>query len=151
MNKFEFYDIMFPNQEQASTYYQGDRSELNKRIYEMACRYSTNEEIEIKELEFPKDFPAQQYMGASPVVQSFQHFLLTLIQAKKVLEIGTFVGCSTIRMAKTIAKWGGEIHTVEKYDVFAEIAKKNFEKMQCKNIKLLQGDAFEIIGGGGIK
>lgn len=153
LNKIEMHDRMVSHH--ILDYYEASEDETNKRIFERCHKYSRCDEIEEFSLEFPEEFPGQQYMGADPIVRRFQQLMLQSIKAKNVLEIGTFVGASTMSMASSIGE-DGRVWSIEKYDRFAKIARKNFEKNGVKNITLLEGDAFEILqtplhsaGGGG--
>lgn len=140
--KQEMYERMVPNQ--ILDYYKGRADEVDKRIYERCIRYSRCDDIEDLKLVFPKEFPAQQYMGADPVVRRFQQMILGILGAKYVLEIGTFVGASTMSMARNVGE-NGHIWSIEKYDKFASIARENFAANGVNNITLLEGDAFEIL------
>lgn len=154
LNQIEMHDRMVPHH--ILDYYQAGEDEINKRIFERCHKYSRCDEIEEFILEFPEEFPGQQYMGADPIVRRFQQLILQAINARDVLEIGTFVGASTMSMARFVGE-GGRVWSIEKYDRFAKIARGNFEKNGVKNITLLEGDAFEIlqaslhnsVGGGG--
>lgn len=60
---------------------------------------------------------------------------------KNVLEIGTFNGYSALNLSKAAE----HVTTIEIDKRAAEIAKNNFEKYSSNNIKILIGDAKEII------
>lgn len=63
----------------------------------------------------------------------------------RVLEIGTAISYSTIRIARCLSK-NSVIHTIEKSTDNIKIALKNIEKSGLsKKIKLLQGDALSIM------
>ncbi len=63
----------------------------------------------------------------------------------RVLEIGTAIAYSTIRIARCLSK-NSVIHTIEKSTDNIKIALKNIEKSGLsKKIKLLQGDALSIM------
>lgn len=67
------------------------------------------------------------------------------VEPKKVLEVGTLVGYSTILMAKHLPK-GGKITTVEIGPQIANIAKQNFKKADVsQKIDLKIGDAQETV------
>jgi predicted O-methyltransferase YrrM len=77
-------------------------------------------------------------------------FLETLIrfqQPKRVLEIGTAIGYSAIRIARCLSK-GSAIHTIEKSEDNIKIAEENFFKSGYQNkITLLKGNAINLIPG----
>ena len=63
----------------------------------------------------------------------------------RVLEIGTAIAYSTIRIARCLSK-NSVIHTIEKSADNIKIALENIEKSGLsKKIKLLQGDALSIM------
>ena len=62
---------------------------------------------------------------------------------KRILEIGTLIGYSTILMASYLKD--GKITTIEIDNKVAEIAKENFKKAKFFNINLITGNALNII------
>lgn len=71
--------------------------------------------------------------------------LILLKEPKRVLEIGTAIGYTTIRIARQLGK-KGEIHTIEMSADNIPVAKENFEKSGLlKKIKLLEGNALSIM------
>lgn len=72
--------------------------------------------------------------------------IIQLSKPKKILEIGTGIGYSTVSMAKVIKKHGGKIVTIEFDKASALQAEKNFEKAGLSEvIELKIGDAQELI------
>jgi len=77
----------------------------------------------------------------------FLELLIKIIKPRRVLEIGTAIGYSTIRMAAALPK-KGVIHTVEISRDNIPLALENFAKSGMnKKIKLFEGDAFNILPG----
>lgn len=73
----------------------------------------------------------------------FVEVLLKIAKAQKILELGTAIGYSAIRMARAS---GAEVVTVEISEDMAEIATENFRKAGCTDkITLLIGDAREVV------
>lgn len=71
--------------------------------------------------------------------------LIKMHRPERVLEIGTAIGYTTIRIAKCLGK-RSVIHTIEKSEDNIGIAKENFEKSGLsKKIKLIEGDALNIM------
>lgn len=71
--------------------------------------------------------------------------LIVMNKPQRVLEIGTAIGYSTIRIARKLGR-NAVIHTVEKSKDNIAIAKENFKKSGLENkIKLLEGDALRIL------
>ena len=80
-------------------------------------------------------------------MQSFIKMFLALNQPKRILEVGTAVGFSTLLMCE----YGPEdlqIVTIENYEKRIPIAIENFRKAERESqITLLEGDAGEILKG----
>ena len=78
-------------------------------------------------------------------MQSFIKMFLALKQPKRILEVGTAIGFSTLLMCEYGPK-DLEIVTIENYEKRIPIAKENFRKAQReKQITLLEGDAGKIL------
>ncbi len=146
MKEFDFFERMYPSQDVMLELYNEDKKIVDKKIYDIACKYSNTENKDF-EFEFPTEFPGQQYMGSDCLERKLQEFILKMINANNALEIGTFVGASTINIAKFVS---GQVDTIEKYDKFYNIAKRNIEKSEVKNINLINGDAIEILNSNKI-
>ena len=68
-----------------------------------------------------------------------------ILQPKKILEIGTFVGYSALCLAKGLTK-GGKLHTIELKKEDADISLENFRKANASHqIILHRGNALDII------
>lgn len=77
--------------------------------------------------------------------QELLRVLLSLKKPKKILEIGTAVGFSSLLMAE-YTEDDCKITTIENYPPRIEEAKNNFSKLDKKGkINFLEGDAGEII------
>ena len=84
-------------------------------------------------------------MASNAVALGFITWLLRLIQARRVLEIGTFVGVSAMYFAQSLPD-DGKVVTIEKFDHFAGIARQNFAANGfSKKIELVEGDAHEVL------
>ena len=71
--------------------------------------------------------------------------LIVMNKPQRVLEIGTAIGYSTIRIARKLGR-KATIHTIEKSANNIAIAKENFKKSGLGNrIKLIEGDALRIL------
>ena len=66
-------------------------------------------------------------ISVSPVQGSFLHLLGRLINARNILEIGTFAGYSTIWLARSLSA-NGQVITLEFDPIHAAIARKNFQR-----------------------
>jgi len=80
-----------------------------------------------------------------PEVGQLLNLLVNLKKPKKVLEIGTGIGYSTIWMARALDECG-KITTIELLPKRYEIALSNLKKAGLEDrVKLINGDAREII------
>ena len=78
-------------------------------------------------------------------MQSFIKVLLAIHKPKRILEVGTAVGFSTLLMCEYGPK-DLEITTIENYEKRIPIAKANFQKAGREDqITLIEGDAGEIL------
>jgi predicted O-methyltransferase YrrM len=78
-------------------------------------------------------------------MQSFLKLLLQIKKPKRILEVGTAVGFSTILMAE-YNPVKSEIVTIENYEKRIPIAKNNFKRAgKYDQITLYEGDATEIL------
>ncbi|MBR5155692.1 MAG: O-methyltransferase [Clostridia bacterium] len=69
--------------------------------------------------------------------------LLKMMGAKKILEIGSAIGYSAIRMSRAT---GAEVVTVELLDSMADIAEQNFKEAGLTDkITLIRGDGAEVV------
>ena len=91
-----------------------------------------------------KDFSIED-MSVSPVYFSLLETLISLKPFKKILEIGSFLGTTSVRLSNIVGQ-EGHVTTIEKYDQFANIAKKNIIR-NCRfdNVNLICGDAINIL------
>jgi predicted O-methyltransferase YrrM len=83
-----------------------------------------------------------------PILQPESAQLLELLtamkQPRRVLEVGTAIGYSALRMARAMGS--GEIITIEKSPEMAVLAKENFLKDTSEVVfELLEGDAAEVL------
>ena len=84
-------------------------------------------------------------MASGPVQGQFLQFIVQMLKPKRVLEIGTFTGYSTICLAKKLPE-GGRLTTIEANVEYEEIIQKHFDKAQVTNkIDLIFGDAKQVI------
>jgi len=75
----------------------------------------------------------------------FLKMVSCMMRPRRILEIGTFTGYSTINLAQGLAE-GGLMHTIDSNAESVEIGKKYFEKAGIKNkIRIHIGNALEMI------
>lgn len=138
-----FKDTMLPVQPVLRQYFNGDEQGLLDALYDCIVRFTNlrtgPQEFSLEE----SDRVATEDMASSPMLLRFLQLLVLLKQPRRILEIGTFVGISTMYLANAMGR-GGKIVTIEKFDHFAEMARRNFARNGLDGmITLLEGDAFE--------
>ena len=80
-------------------------------------------------------------MLTGPVEGAFLKFMIRILGAKRVLEVGTFTGYGTLNMAEAIPE-DGEVLTCEFRDAHADFAQKYFDRSpHGGKIKILRGPA----------
>ena len=140
-----FADKFLPVQQEFRKDFDGNDEALLRGLFELVERCSglrdPEEELEIENT--PK-FTIPQ-MGSSPMMLRLLQFLVRLSGAKRVLEIGAFIGVSGMYMAKALPA-GGKLTSIEKFDHFAEIARRNHRRNGLGDrIEVIVGDAFEVL------
>jgi len=141
--KVGFADKLLPDQEEHTYYFKGP--DYVEALYTSICHASG---IESPHEEFVLDYTEKftvEEMASNPVNLRFLQFIVKISGAKRILEIGAFIGVSAMYFAKALPE-GGEVVTIEKFDHFAAIARRNFERNGlAKKIRLIEGDAFDAI------
>jgi predicted O-methyltransferase YrrM len=138
------WDKLLPNQPFNSDQFSGPGS-VEQSLYE-TIMWSTGlaspeQRFKIERTEL---FTIEQ-MASNAVALGFLGWLLKLIGAKRVLEIGSFVGVSAMHFADALPA-DGRVVTIEKFDHFAAIARRNFGANGFEDrIELVEGDAHEVL------
>jgi predicted O-methyltransferase YrrM len=142
--KPRFSDKLLSDQPEHTHYFTGG-SDYAEALYQAICRASgIRSPVEEFKLEQTDKFTVEE-MASNPVSMRFLQFLMQAAGVRRVLEIGAFIGVSAMYFAKALPP-GGKVVTIEKFDHFAEIARRNFAANGLADrITLLQGDAFELI------
>jgi caffeoyl-CoA O-methyltransferase len=84
-------------------------------------------------------------ISVSPNQGKFLHILARLCQAKKILEIGTLGGYSTIWMARALPE-NGKLITLEIEPTHAAVAQKNIDQAGLKNmVDIRIGKAIDLL------
>lgn len=86
-------------------------------------------------------------MVSGPVQGRFLQFLCEMLQPKRVLEIGTFTGFSTICMARGMAK-DGLLTTIEANEEYEDVIRRYLARAGVADrVELIVGDAKQVIPG----
>ena len=146
-HKTAFHDKMLPDQALHSDQFAGARDGFFPALFEAIARTSgIRTPYEELDLVTSDKFTVEE-MGSNPIALRFLQLLIRLSRARRVLEIGAFIGVSAMYMAKALPP-GGEMVTIEKFDHFADICRRNFQRNGLADrITLLQGDAHTVIDG----
>lgn len=136
---------LLPNQKILTKFYKGS----NKTFYDDLFKFITESSDFIKPKKKYKlktsHLHTIEEMASNPLALSFYNFIVSTIDPKNILEIGCFVGLSTMEFANASSK-KCKVYTIEKFEHFAEIANYNFKNNNLdKKIILLNGDANEIL------
>jgi len=84
-------------------------------------------------------------MEVSPSQGKFLYLLAKMKNAKRILEIGTFYGYSTMWLAKAVPE-GGLVVSLELTERFVAKAQENINDAGLgSRVKLLQGDAMDLL------
>jgi predicted O-methyltransferase YrrM len=79
-------------------------------------------------------------------VSRMLYLLARLRHARRILEIGTSIGYSTVSLANAVKGYDGKIITIECDQQAAQQARKHFERAGvARNIEVKIGDAREIV------
>jgi len=119
---------------------------IDEKIEEYAYNHTKDEGELLKRLaeETHRDLELPQ-MLTGRIESRFLKLLANLVQAKRILEIGTFSGYSALSMAEALPEDGSLITCDMDPDAIA-VAKKYFaESPHGKKITLLEGPALESI------
>ncbi len=136
---------MLPTQPILSELFQGSETDLLSAMYAAVMNYAA---LELPTDEFKierSDRISVEEMASSPTMLRLLQCLIRIRRPKRILEIGAFLGISAMYMAKALDE-DGKLVSIEKFDHFAEIARRNFEANGLsEKIQLINGDAFEVL------
>jgi|TARA_B110000037_G_scaffold222410_1_gene297190 predicted O-methyltransferase YrrM len=139
----KYFEKLLPNQKFGS-YWVRDKNSFTLKVYRLMNQLSGFEKSYNKiKLNHPKDIKPE-LMSTAPSVLSFLQYIIREKKAKKILEIGTFLGVSAMFFARAVGKKGSVV-TIEKGEQFSKISKSNFIKNKINNIKLINEDALSAL------
>lgn len=142
--KLEAWQKILPNQDFNRNQYRGSEP-FEKALYDTILGVSGIESPTEKFTIEQTDMFTIEEMASSPMVLGFLQWLIEVAGVRRILEIGAFVGVSSMYMAEALPA-GGELVTIEKFDHFADIARTNFSNNGFDGvISLINGDAAEMI------
>ena len=119
---------------------------INPKAELYAARFSSTEDAVLKTISAETEAShAQPHMMSGHLQGKFLEIISKIVQPKRILEIGTMVGYSTICLAKGLAV-DGVLHTIEMREQDAAIARDNVNRAGMQDrIQLHVGNALDII------
>ena len=119
---------------------------INAKAEAYAADFSTPTDELLSEIEkFTLENHPHPNMLSGPVQGKLLEMISKMIQPKRILEVGTFVGYSGLCLTKGLTA-KGELHTIELRKEDAEISRNYFKKsLYRKQIILHEGNALDII------
>ena len=119
---------------------------INPKAELYAARFSSTEDAVLKTISAETEAShAQPHMMSGHLQGQFLEIISKIVQPKRILEIGTMVGYSTICLAKGLAV-DGVLHTIEMREQDAAIARDNVNRAGMQDrIQLHVGNALDII------
>ena len=143
MGKWGYQDKIVPVQEFFSYMYT-KKGPFVLALHEMLTKYSSSFNPDQFTLEVSPNVGLEE-MSSPPYFLSLINTLIALSGARNVLEIGTFVGHTTMQIAKMVPD-DGHVTSIEVFDHFAEIARKNVKNNGLSDkVTIINQDADEAI------
>jgi caffeoyl-CoA O-methyltransferase len=137
------WDKLLPDQPLNNEYFAG--SDYYRDLYDLIAHTSGLKPATETFKLVLSDKVTVEEMASNPVQLRLLELIVRLTGARRVIEIGAFIGLSAMSMARAMPP-GGKLITIEKFDHFADICRKNFAANGLSDrIEVVEGDAFEII------
>ncbi len=118
---------------------------INPKAQSYAEYFSPQEDPLLNQVERETQEHPEKHMLSGSLQGKLLEMISLITRPRYILEIGTFVGYSSLCLAKGLLA-GGELHTLELDEETAAIARANFKKSKTDDkIILHTGNALEII------
>lgn len=149
MKKLKYSSLFLPNQPLLKKYFK--LKNFEDHLYSFISKYSNIIKPKKKYKLYNSSEFAVEEMASNPISLSFLSFICNLTKPKNILEIGSFIGLSTMELSTHLKK-NGKVTAIEKYDKFYNIAKKNFRinKLE-KKINIILGEALDVLSTNKLK
>lgn len=132
-------DLFLVNQEFARYLYH-DAAPYEDALYALVSSHAAHFQPDGLRIETSLHMELEE-MSSPAFLLAFVNAIVQMTGAKTVLEIGTFVGSSTMQFAKMVGPTG-HVTTLEVGKEFADIARRNFAQNGLADcITLIEGDA----------
>ena len=143
MSRIRHSDKLLPNQGYFSNLYK-ESSPYEEALSILVASFANDFNPSRYQLTLPKNVAFEE-MSTPPTQLALFNFIIRLTNAKTALEIGTFIGHSTMQIARMLGE-AGTITTIEIGHEFAEIARKNFRRNNfLDRVRLIEGNATDIL------
>lgn len=143
MKKITSKDKLLPTQLFFSYLYKNKKTYL-EALYKLLLRFNRKFKYTKFKLIRAKNVSLEE-MSTPPAQLSFICFLINIIKPKQILEIGTFIGNTTMHLSEAASK-KTIVTSIEYGQAFAEIAKSNIKNNNfSRKIRLLQGNAADVL------
>ncbi len=120
-------------------------SELTGEISDYVVRHTSVPDSVFNDIAADAQSTGSQGMMSGPTVGYLLNTFVAISGAKRVLEIGTFVGYSALMMAGALPE-DGEVITLDVSEEFTEIARKHWARHPDGNkIRLILGSATDTL------
>ncbi len=118
---------------------------INPKAQSYAEHFSPQEDALLNQIELETLNHPEKQMLSGPLQGKLLEMFSQITRPRYILEIGTFVGYSSLCLARGLVP-GGELHTLELSGETAAVARANFKKSKTDGkIILHTGNALEII------
>jgi predicted O-methyltransferase YrrM len=139
----KLWDKLLPDQPLNNTYFKG--GDYHHMLYDLIVRTSGLQQPHERFELVLSDKVTIEEMASNPVQLQLLDLIVRLLQPKRIIEIGAFIGLSAMTMARAMPV-GGKLTTIEKFDHFADICRRNFAANGLADrITVVEGDAFEAL------
>jgi len=143
MDQLLYHDKILPNQKWLTNLYNHPEP-VEQRILNLLVAFNGQTDIPVSELARPGHIGVEQ-MSTPPNVIGLFALMIKLAGHKTVLEVGTFIGKTTMKFADMVGP-DGHVTTIEAGKEFAVLAQQNFERHGYANrITSHQGDAHQVL------
>ena len=139
-----YHDKILPNQRSFSNLFGGGATRLPQALFAACTRFAGIPRPEKKYRLSESRRIRKEEMGSNPIMLRWLEILVSLVRPRRILEIGTFIGLSTMSLARNLPR-GGKVLTIEKFPPIAALARRNFRVNGFSSrIRLLEGDALDL-------
>ena len=140
---YQYHEKALPNQAVNSNLYSGN-DDLMVAMNNLLENHVRSIKKDCFKLNVHHRVPFEE-MSTPPAQLALIKFLIEITNTKTLLEIGTFIGNTSMHIANFIGP-DAEVVTIEKFNEFADLARKNFENNNLsERISLHVGDAYEVM------